>query len=440
MFSPPRFVVVDDEKKHLDAIAEALQILGSVCARMHYKIEEDLPAGPFKAVRAIFMDLQLQDRTHTSDFRKHYAEIQRILELVINPVGGPYLLVLWTDRPEAADDLIAYLDKGLEESPNVKPFGILPLSKTDYIDTASGDLLGPDAGEALRAEIVAHLGRNPAAAALVQWEGAVLEASARVLAELFALSAEAGGGGEDLALLLKRLTCETVGRANVGTNPRAEISSALLPLLQDRLQNLDSVGDTDSVWSDVLAGARDAGTANRDVVLQLNSMLHVDAANSVRPVDWGSVCELEENVDWQEFGYDSEADCLAAVAAPVRVTLAKYPGAKLVQVRVGAACDYAQRTDGPIPFALAAAIPEKTPSGVHALNGGGAWISPLIEMGDLGPVQLAVQPRFIRVRGAKQVEDLHVLGRLKEQLLLELISGISAHGARPGIVRLQVGD
>ena len=56
MFTPPRFVVVDDDKNHLDAIVASIQALGSVCARVHYRPEDDVPAELFASVRAVFID------------------------------------------------------------------------------------------------------------------------------------------------------------------------------------------------------------------------------------------------------------------------------------------------------------------------------------------------------------------------------------------------
>lgn len=110
----------------------------------------------------------------------------------------------------------------------------------------------------------------------------------------------------------------------------------------------------------------------------------------------------------------------------------------VVQIRIGAACDYAQKTTGPIPYALAALLPEKVGLKPHELTPNStAWISPELDLGS-GIVQVFVEPRFVRVRGEKAANTFKAIGRIKEQLLLELVSAIGHHSSRPGIVRFQV--
>jgi len=65
------------------------------------------------------------------------------------------------------------------------------------------------------------------------------------------------------------------------------------------------------------------------------------------------------------------------------------------------------------------------------------WISPELDLGS-GIVQFFVQPRFVRVRGEKAAAKFKAIGRIKEQLLLELVAAVGHHSSRPGIVRFQV--
>lgn len=441
MFTPPRFVVIDDDIKHLHAIADAVQVLGSVCARVHYQLETDVPVEPFRGVRVIFMDLQLQDRAMTSDFNRHFAEIQRILSKVINPRGGPYLLVLWTDRPERATELSEYLESFFTGTPHTRPVALVALSKMDHIDLATGELIGDGGG--LRDAIISKLAESPAAAALVQWENDVLDASARVLADLMELSSDAGPVPEALATLLKRLATEAVGQVNADADKKSSVDAALLPLLQDHMQNAAIDGSAETVWSKAFEGAPGSlPQLRKPQVARLNTMMHVTLPSGhhpIAPTSWGAICEIEDSIDWREFGYDSAETCAEAVRKSVKIDWPKYKDkSRLLQVRIGAACDYAQKADGPIPYALALALPERVEVKPHGLaENSTAWISPALVLGALGVVQLLVDPRFVRVRGAEQTGSFTVVGRVKEQLLLELVSAVSMHGARPGIVRFK---
>ncbi|GAA1608985.1 MULTISPECIES: hypothetical protein [Leucobacter] len=434
MFTPPRFIVIDDDLNHLEAIATTIQALGSVCARVHYTPEKDAPKELFAAARAIFIDLQLQDRSASSDFNRHFAEIQRILGKFIQPTNGPYILVLWTDEAGRVAELQSYLETNLFAStPHTKPIAIVPLSKTDYIDIGTGEQTAGDLVEDIRK----HLSAQPAMNALVQWEAEVLSAATRVLSDITTLTTELDGDAP-LPTLLKRLAVEAVGHANAADDPRASVHAAFLPLLQDHLQNASEVNDE---WSRAFESATEPAPAlSKAQVSMLNTKLHITQPDKVReisPVAWGAVCEPEANFDWNEFGLDDETAYMEQILAKgVRIDLAKYK-ASVAQIRIGAACDYAQKAVGPIPYALAALLPVKEGEKSHELNPKSTgWVSPELDLGK-GIVQIFVDPRFVRVRGAKTAASFNALGRIKEQLLLELVSVVSHHSSRPGIVRFK---
>lgn len=437
MFTPPRFVVIDDDLNHLDAIVTTIQSLGSVCARVHYKPEQDVPKELFTAVRAIFIDLQLQDRSASSDFNRHFAEIQRILGNVIQPTGGPYILVVWTDKPERVTELQAYLAKKFfVDKPYTKPIAIVPLSKTDYISIDTGEQTSGNLLEDIRT----HLNAQPAMNALVQWEAEVLGAATKVLADVATLAAEFDGDAS-LPTLLRRLAVEAVGHANAADDPRASVHAALLPLLQDHLQNAP---DVNSEWGRAFESATEpAPLLSKAQVSLLNTKLHVTKQDEARPVSalaWGAACELESDIDWSEFGLKDEAEYREQVVAKnLKIEWAKYKDkVKVAQIRIGAACDYAQKTTGPIPYALAALLPVREGEKAHELTPKStAWISPELDFGD-GIVQFFVQPRFVRVRGEGVAAKFKTFGRIKEQLLLELVEAVGHHSSRPGIVRFQV--
>lgn len=442
MFTPPRFIVVDDNGLHLEAIASAVQMLGSACARVLYEIENDVPVEPFRGARVIFIDLQLQDRALTTDFNRHFAEIQRILARVINPEGGPYLLIVWTDNPTRVTELETYLERLFSESPHTRPAALVPLSKTDYIELDTGKLLGSN-GE-LRTAILERLNGNPAMAALVQWEVDVLEGASRVLADVVGLGSGAVVDAAALPTLLKRIAHEAVGGSNADSDPRYAVHAALLPLLQDHLQNTVIALPPGNAWVKAFEGApASLPNLTKDQVSTLNTKLHITPASgtvAVASTSWGAICELEAGFDWSEFGYSNASEFLEkAVRKGLRITWDAYRDRiKVVQVRIGAACDYAQKPEGPIPYVLAAFLPERSEPKPHSLTETSTgWLSPTVKIGSMGVGQLFVDPRFARVRGDAAANGFTALGRMKEQLLLELISAVSHHGARPGIVRFK---
>lgn len=446
MFSPPRFVVVDDSPQHARAIAAGIQELGSACATVIYSVEEDVPAEPFAGARVIFMDLQLLDRS-LGDFARHYAEIQRILSAVINPSGGPFLLVLWTDAPDKATELEEYLQANLFTSaPHTRPIALLPLSKADYID-GSGN---PTDALALRTKISESVGGYPAMAALLQWEFDVLASTSGVLGSL--LSAATNDTGEaDLSTLLKRVATEAVGGKHVAADPKMAVHQALLPLLQDRLQHGVGTAEASATWGHSFDGALDPlPELSRANAAGLNSHIHLQVSGEFTTTDWGTISALPRTFAWRDFGMKSAAafvdDVLKKAVATKwdqvesDVASTAKPGrtVRLGQIRIGAACDFAQKKDGPVPFAIVAFVPVRVDSpskSVELMSSSHAWLSPLMDLPEWGQGHLFVDPRFVASRGARQLARLSPLVRIREQLLLQLISSISHYSARPGITR-----
>ena len=140
MFTPPRFVVVDDSPEHLTAILNAFQTLGTPCLGVEYDPEHELERRHFKGVRALFVDLHLTDLAATTDERRHFAVIAGILQDNISPTGGPFILVVWTEHDDSVARLTRYLDESLDlELPHARPLAIVALPKTPFINLNTGE-------------------------------------------------------------------------------------------------------------------------------------------------------------------------------------------------------------------------------------------------------------------------------------------------------------
>lgn len=529
MFTPARIVVLDDQPTHLEAISRTITALGSSCVCLTYSDTEDPPVEPFARARVIFMDLQLLDRQITSDMNRHFAEIQRLLTKLINPDGGPFLLIVWTDKPNQVSVLGEYLEQNLyTRHPHTRPVQLLSMSKSEFINLGSGTEKDP---KALRTHILQAVESVPALAALLRWEIEIIEASDRVVGDVLQLAATEPGAGAtpDLGAALRRLAIAAVGEPNVRKDARAAIHSALLPLLEDHVQyrsvmearaadgardtptpapdapepttSADRTGpieggepdlpatsstDTDEltgkgtgspptngepallndpdapvdsrggeykdVWDAALAGPDRLPDLSRAQAADLNAHLHLGGAGpNLIATMWGAICELEDDVDWTgELGIESgEAftnHILGALKDPKKATKPSSQEVRPLQIRIGASCDYAQKTDGPIPYVVAAFVPMPQHAGTisvggHNLaDGSHCWISPLIDLEGFGIGHLVADPRFTRTRGQDRAGRFRAVNRIREQLLMQLISTVARHGDRPGIVSVHGSD
>lgn len=325
-----------------------------------------------------------------------------------------------------------------EELSYCLPAAVVPLSKNAHIDTSNGTVKDP---AALREAIRERLEGNPAFAAIMEWEVGVLSASGRVMSDLAAMSrgATLNARGVALAQVLRRLANASVGAPNAARDVRSAVYGALAPLLSDHLANL-SHGARDPFTAAFNEGVLPPGPMPRADVARLNTKLHVatPAGEQLAPTDWGAVSGLGRGFSWERCGLEGGDYFVAQVlgtrnGAYGHTVDAKPKDVELVQIRLGAACDYAQKSDGPISFVLGALFPETTTDLKHPKNSPN-WMSPSLLV-DGRRVRLVVNPRIQYTLSRRVAVRLTVRFRLREQLLMELVDHVGHHASRPGILR-----
>lgn len=212
-------------------------------------------------------------------------------------------------------------------------------------------------------------------------------------------------------------------------------------------------------------------------------MLHlaVRGSETLRATDWGAV------ISWPFAWTDDELKHLTGLTIKqmlcdeFRVRSEAIGACKPVLIRVGAACDYAQNNRGPITFLFGVDIPESAErqkdsraeriekvraelvklgmdnkdeklaglagdlAKAGAMTDGrikltdAIWKSPVLLMpGAAEASRIHVHIRFPQTHLPEACARWTAVGRLREQLLMHLISVASNHVARPGIVQLPV--
>ena len=173
-------------------------------------------------------------------------------------------------------------------------------------------------------------------------------------------------------------------------------------------------------------------------------MLHVAVPSSetIDPTDWGAVVEFPE--EWRNdeqlrarFGLTARR----LLGGEFRLDRGERDLGRLRLVRVGAACDYAQNRPGPLPYLLGVEIPcdanLKTDRDGKTLRAPASeWTSPALLIGQEKPFRLAANARYPLSAAAETARDWTLLYRLREQLLMHLISHASGYLSRPGIVEM----
>ena len=374
MFTPPRFVVIDDKPEHLDAILDVFQELGAPCQGVTYDPEHGLDNRHLAGVRVLFVDLHLIDLAATTDETRHLAIIAGILEDGIRPTGGPFILVVWTEHDDLVTRLTTYLDDSLDRDKSyARPLAVVGLAKRRFIDLDTGKAQeGRAAG--LRDAVEQAVNSQPQLTALVAWESDVQAATGATL-------------------------------------------SALVDLVPDDAKNSTS-----------FARGLD------EVLTRL--------AREAVPSAWGAVVEFPtawwpDDEFLERFGTTPRQ----LLGGEYKIDRDARDRCRPRLVRVGAACDHAQNRAGPLLYLFGLEIPHDVQ---RRLDNTGAvrapaseWSSPtlLLDTED-GPFVLAVNTRYTISATSATAEGWQPVYRLREQLLMHLISHASGHMARPGIVQL----
>lgn len=428
MFIAPRVIVVDDDRNHLDGLARALNQAGVACLQFHFTGDTtEIEACP--NVRVIFADLHLVGSAGP-DYAKDFSTIGGLIQETIKP-SGPYFMALWTMYPNQATGLQNFLEHRLRDV--TKPFAVLPIDKSAHLDK-DGNVKSVKKLVETIADIAKKL---PQIAALLNWEDRVLGAAADTVSSILDLAestTEAVRRAEEVGRLLARLAVEAVGREHVEQDRFHAVNEALLPILADRISALRSADDANQAWKEAFPAA-DLGTAlSSDEAAKLNRFFHVETSiQGNSGADRGAVIPLPENHSGEKFEdvFGLKQEGVAKGQFGCKNFLAGDEQFQWVLVQSQAACDYAQRQPGSLPFYLglemeASNVRKDTPPAA-------LWTSPPFEI--KGRIRvLRVSARFQVSLPAQVVETEMPLYRLRDQLLADLIHHVHTYGARPGMI------
>ncbi len=436
MFTPGRYIVVDDQVEDLTPLVEALNRIGAPCLGIHFDVSKPVEPKFFAGVRILFFDLHLVPGQGTTPHAR-YGLIGQILADCISPWGGPYIMILWTSHVEEREAFAAYVEK-ITELADRRPLAILGLNKNEYRESN-----GSFAGARLRADIEKTIAGHVQLQALLAWESDVLAAAGATLATLGELIPESERTLEKypqaLDGILSRFAVAAVGAQNVVKSIRGAVNSALAPILLDRILNQRASEETNNLWERAVTRRDKLPKMDDRQVGRMNRMLHLamPSAEVVIPTDWGAVvkvpmAETEDDAMRRRFGMRK-----AEILKEFRIKETDDVHCMPCLLRIGAVCDYAQNKAGPIPYILGFIVPTTIKHQGSPPDAEFGKKSPIFELpSHKEPVRLVVNARFQVSLVPEDVERWEVLFRLREQFLAMVVAHISAYVTRPGIVKL----
>ncbi|WP_373491046.1 hypothetical protein [Parasphingorhabdus sp.] len=432
MFTPARYVVVDDNPGELKKLSDCLQGIGAPCLPLQYDAVHGIDSAKLNGVRLLFLDLHLTTGGKTSDISQASSVIIGLLEQGIEPRCGPYVIILWTSHENHREEFEKYLEKGLD--PLKAPLAVLILDKNKY--------LAKDGGKALSDDIVGLVAANPQLDALLAWEREVLSAAGATLTEISGLVT-----GEDRAVgrfsgkldeVFSRIAYESAGKENAKQDPYSAVNAALMPFLSDRIANQRIRPQSDELWKSAVTKIDTVVPPSLVEAAHLNSMLHVAASpnEELKTGSWGAVTLLPE----QELEDDAMLGRFNMLAKPMPsqiFCIANKPdrtAGRFCALRVGAECDFAQSRIGPIPFVLGFIVSATAARREGSLPKSEIVTPPFILGGFADPVMIIFNTHMQFSMVPSQFADWEPVCRLREQLLIQITSYGAQNSTRPSIV------
>ncbi|WHO77335.1 hypothetical protein [Rhizobium sp. BT03] len=431
MFTPARYVIVDDNPDELKQLSDCMQKIGAPCLPLRYDQAEGIETKHLGGVRLLFLDLHLTTGAQSGSIAQTAGLIVSMLEEGIVATAGPYVIILWTKHQEQKADFEAYVMENLE--PLKRPLAILSLDKNNY--------LAGDAGEKLTNDVGQIIETDPRLRALLDWEREVLRAAGSTLSEIGTLVAKedrtAARFSERLDEILSLLAFEAVGDANAKADPYSAINAALMPILTDRIANQRTDPKSNAIWQAAVTKIAEVPQPSPGDAAKLNSMLHIARASTeaLKPGAWGAVtllpaAELVDDVMIKRFDLPAKPMLAGTFCLTDK---AERSASQLCVLRIGASCDYAQSRKGPVPFVLGAIIPAEAKRR-EGLPKAEIVTPPLIIDGFDGPVRMIFNTHLQISLVPTEFAAWPALCRLREPLLMQITTYGARHATRPAII------
>ncbi len=428
-----RALAVDDEGDHLKAIQEAATKAGFGCVPLLYPRDTEADALNAMAfdtaqIRIVITDLHLDAAAQTRGKNANFSLIANLIHQLNLSAWTPYVLILWTQYPEDADGLGAYLEERLpgEKLPGL----LLSLNKGDYnIPSDNVD------HEKLLKDLQDKIGGSRGINVLLEWEREIIQAADSVVRKLLEVARSSKANvvpfDDELDRVLSSIAQTATSKTFASQEPRAAANGGLLPVLIDEMEHLTLTKEQGERWSSALALAvagKKTPPVEKEIAL-LNDALHISKDGVASGSDRGAVlANWHDDASFQALWGLGIAECFETFALP------KWPASySLKYLQIEGLCDSTQQKKGVVPFVLACEVP------------GGAEVKK-----DNRPASIEVSPTYIGMDGSerKLIVNLRYFFtsergkakkrkaefRIRESMINKWAFAWANHAIRPGTV------
>lgn len=449
-------LVVDDRREDGEAIIRRLW-KDQLSALFHH-FDNGNPLAPediddkHSGIRVVFQDIHLTIGKGTPS-HQDYAAAWGVLESLLSKDNGPWLMVAWSTWAEDPDngdryarELFEYLQKRLSDGK--KPYSYVVLDKQPYTNDGDHgivkqeDELSEPEKLGLLESVRTELSKVPALSILSVWESDIKKCASSIVNNLWGLvGPEEGQTLEDrearLLQLLYKLGKSQDGRLGVSDDISTPLYELLATLLSDRLTVLP------------IRQIKHAFTKEDPSIdaCLINTMLHWEGSVSQQqmpgvvlsyPDDIVDVDMIKFSSDKRKRGFILDQFLSKSNQEHVRGDVEFFKNISLVILDITPPCDHANRKAGWRRYIVGLKVDYRYQGCLYDENrlANDALRST--------PVFYCNDERFFMIFNSrllcsipdqvKRFNNISMIGRVKEQLLRDVVNWNGSMATRPGIV------
>ncbi len=449
MIPQPSIVVTDDNEQHLGAIDRCIQKMGAASLALPFEDGELNIGRELNAVRLLFFDLHYVPGTPRGPML--YDIAAGVLEAVIRPGNGPYVLIIWSSHGDEHEGFLRHVSSQYPDIP--PPATSAFLDKTPFIlGGAEKDDISEDHFEELTTRIQEIVNESPQVSALLNWEDTARAAAGDVIESLVDLvQREAcflGESGPELENILLAVAQAAVGKDNVEADRVYAINEGLGPILLDQLINATASRRAQAIdrWMSALPDLDEPAevTSEQKAALNASTLVSFRDLSGVVAGDRGAVSTLSPTLGGDAFETIFGTGDHGLVGTYLKLLESDQQkneernellaACQWVLIGYRAACDQSQQHGSDMRrVCLALQVPSRFLSVFKPKDHGAKYLSPETRLGN-EPVRLVFNWHFAVTLTVAQLRGAEVLYRLREPLISEIGTRLHVHGFRPGII------
>lgn len=423
-----KIIVVDDDKSDVESLIKVLWRKKSLVSFIEGDKFENLPEKPFYGIRYIFFDIQLIKGTPDKNI---VSTAIQVFEKVISNTNGPFIIFLWTQHTEYAENVIIELIK--------KKYFFFPIVLTKSECKTDGKY---DESK-ISGKIDSIIKGKDSFNVINFWEFIAEKSTSSLLNNFTSLFQFDKNWDNNMKDVFGSLAFSYSGNSLDFNKTKEVLKSAFLAFnsiyidqietsYDDYFENMPSAFSINKPQKEEILD-EPKKSEKKEFKARLNSKIHLNFSKD-QPISPGSVITIEKLSDTDQKIFDTITnDILKDKANENKENLRKE--SKLILFEVTQLCDFIQKNNFKMNRVVYGLIIKEELCNNIFENAKFIYQSPIIWLSE-SMQKIILDFRYFTSFDKSILKDMKPEFRIRQQLLNEIQNNLSAHINRIGLLAL----